>query len=65
MEMLEVFKERADPLIGTADFDGFVFAISDLSVKKGICPSAWLLAVSDINKEKLIVIDPDLEEIQI
>lgn len=65
MEMLEVFKERADPLIGTADFDGFVFAISDLSVKKGICPSVWLLAVSDINKEKLIVIDPELEEIQI
>lgn len=65
MEMLEVFKERADPLIGTTDFDGFVFAISDLSVKKGICTSVWLLAVSDINKEKLILIDPELEEIQI
>jgi hypothetical protein len=65
MEMLEVFKERADPLIGTTDFEGFVFAISDLSFKKGICPSVWLLAVSDINQEKLIAIDPERTEIQI
>jgi hypothetical protein len=65
MEMLEVFKERADPLIGTTDFEGFVFAISDLSFKKGICPSVWLLAVSDINQEKLIAIHPELTEIQI
>lgn len=57
-ELLGVFKERADPLTGTADFDGFLLAVTDLAALCGGRPADWLLAVAGVNEERLVLIDP-------